>query len=81
MLDQVKSIYVKNLPEDVSEEMLREVFEQFGPLFYLKKFKSTALVKFEDAVCATHARLSLCDKFEMCPAAAVGDRSEGGETY
>jgi RNA recognition motif-containing protein len=46
LLDKVKSIYVKNLPEDVSEEMLREVFEQFGPFFYLKKFKSNALVKF-----------------------------------
>ena len=46
MLDKVKSIYVKNLPEDVSEEMLREVFEQFGPLFYLNKFKSNGLVKF-----------------------------------
>jgi hypothetical protein len=33
---EAKSIYVRNLAKDMSENMLREVFEKYGPIYFLK---------------------------------------------
>jgi RNA recognition motif-containing protein len=34
---EAKSIYVRNLAKDMSENMLREVFEKYGPIYYFLK--------------------------------------------
>jgi RNA recognition motif-containing protein len=34
---EANSIYVRNLAKDMTENMLREVFEMYGPIYYLLK--------------------------------------------
>lgn len=66
---EAKSIYVRNLAEDMTDNMLKEVFEKYGPIYYLpEKFRTSAIGKFEGSVSASHASSSLWDKFEICPA-------------
>lgn len=61
-----RNLYVKHLPDDISEEKLREVFEPFGKITScaLMKdatgiFKGFAFVCFEEKECATAAMRTL----------------------
>ncbi|EFX76022.1 hypothetical protein DAPPUDRAFT_249605 [Daphnia pulex] len=66
---EAKSIYVRNLAEDMTDNMLKEVFENYGPIYYLlEKFRTSAIGKLEGSASASHASSSLWDKFEILPA-------------
>jgi len=45
---QVKVLYVRNLKSDVTEDQLREKFEQFGKIERVKKVKDYGFVHFDD---------------------------------
>lgn len=47
-MSKVKVLYVRNLTQDISEEKLKESFEQFGKVERVKKIKDYAFVHFED---------------------------------
>ncbi|XP_055852834.1 heterogeneous nuclear ribonucleoprotein R isoform X9 [Episyrphus balteatus] len=47
-MSKVKVLYVRNLTQDVSEEKLKEQFEQYGKVERVKKIKDYAFVHFED---------------------------------
>lgn len=47
-MSQVKVLYVRNLTASLTEEKLRESFEQFGKVDRVKKIKDYAFVHFED---------------------------------
>lgn len=47
-MSKVKVLYVRNLKSDVTEEQLRERFEQFGKVERVKKVKDYGFVHFED---------------------------------
>lgn len=47
-MSKVKVLYVRNLTQDISEEKLKEAFEQFGKVERVKKIKDYAFVHFED---------------------------------
>ncbi|KAG5669932.1 hypothetical protein PVAND_000221 [Polypedilum vanderplanki] len=47
-MSKVKVLYVRNLTQDVTEEKLKEQFEQFGKVERVKKIKDYAFVHFED---------------------------------
>ncbi|XP_055698388.1 heterogeneous nuclear ribonucleoprotein R isoform X8 [Phlebotomus papatasi] len=47
-MSKVKVLYVRNLTQDISEEKLKEQFEQFGKVERVKKIKDYAFVHFED---------------------------------
>lgn len=45
---QVKVLYVRNLKSDVTEDQLRERFEQFGKVERVKKVKDYGFVHFDE---------------------------------
>lgn len=45
---QVKVLFVRNLSNDVTEEILEKAFSQFGKLERVKKLKDYAFVHFEE---------------------------------
>jgi len=47
-MENVKTLYVKNLTEAVTEDLLKESFEQFGALEKVKKVRDFAFVCFEE---------------------------------
>lgn len=47
-MSKVKVLYVRNLTQDISEEKLKEAFEQYGKVERVKKIKDYAFVHFED---------------------------------
>lgn len=47
-MSKVKVLYVRNLTQDISEDKLKESFEQFGKVERVKKIKDYAFVHFED---------------------------------
>ncbi|XP_055382728.1 heterogeneous nuclear ribonucleoprotein R isoform X3 [Condylostylus longicornis] len=47
-MSKVKVLYVRNLTQDISEEKLKEQFENFGKVERVKKIKDYAFVHFED---------------------------------
>lgn len=47
-MSKVKVLYVRNLTQDISEEKLKESFEQYGKVERVKKIKDYAFVHFED---------------------------------
>lgn len=47
-MSKVKVLYVRNLTQDISEEKLKEAFEQFGKVERVKKIKDYAFIHFED---------------------------------
>ena len=47
-MENVKTLYVKNLTENVTEEVLQNNFEQFGGLEKVKKVRDFAFVNFEE---------------------------------
>lgn len=47
-MSKVKVLYVRNLKSDVTEDQLREQFEQFGKVERVKKVKDYGFVHFED---------------------------------
>lgn len=57
-MSKVKVLYVRNLTQDISEEKLKESFEQFGKVERVKKIKDYAFVHFEDR---DHAVLAMQD--------------------
>jgi len=48
LLFQVKVLYVRNLRSDVTEDQLREKFEQYGKVERVKKVKDYGFIHFED---------------------------------
>lgn len=58
-MNKVKVLYVRRLTQDVTEEMLKEQFEKFGPLERVKKQKDYAFVHFEDRDNAVAAKEGL----------------------
>ena len=52
---QVKVLYVRNLKSDVTEDQLREKFEQHGKVERVKKVKDYGFIHFEDRESAMHA--------------------------
>lgn len=56
---QVKVLYVRNLKQDVTEEQLREKFEDFGKVERVKKIKDYGFVHFEEREHALKAMESL----------------------
>jgi hypothetical protein len=77
---EAKSIYVRNLAKDMTDNMLKEVFEKYGPIYYLlEKFRTSVIGKLEGSASASHANSSIWDKFEILPAKIEFHR-EGGET-
>ncbi|XP_017490408.1 PREDICTED: heterogeneous nuclear ribonucleoprotein R-like isoform X2 [Rhagoletis zephyria] len=61
-MSKVKVLYVRNLTQDVSEEKLKEQFEQFGKVERVKKIKDYAFVHFEDRDSAVIAMRGLNGK-------------------
>lgn len=47
-MSKVKVLYVRNLTQEISEEKLKESFEQYGKVERVKKIKDYAFVHFED---------------------------------
>lgn len=47
IMSQVKVLYVRNLIDDVTEEELKELFEQYGKVERVKKIKDYAFIHFE----------------------------------
>jgi RNA recognition motif-containing protein len=47
-MSKVKVLYVRNLKSDVTEDQLREKFEQFGKVERVKKVKDYGFIHFED---------------------------------
>ena len=48
MFVQVKVLYVKNLTSEVTEEVLKEAYEKYGPVDRVKKIKDYGFVHFEE---------------------------------
>uniref|UniRef100_A0A1I8NSY6 RRM domain-containing protein n=1 Tax=Stomoxys calcitrans TaxID=35570 RepID=A0A1I8NSY6_STOCA len=61
-MSKVKVLYVRNLTQDVTEEKLKEQFEQYGKVERVKKIKDYAFVHFEDRDSAVVAMRSLNGK-------------------
>uniref|UniRef100_A0A0A1WPS9 Heterogeneous nuclear ribonucleoprotein Q n=1 Tax=Zeugodacus cucurbitae TaxID=28588 RepID=A0A0A1WPS9_ZEUCU len=61
-MSKVKVLYVRNLTQDVSEEKLKEQFEQYGKVERVKKIKDYAFVHFEDRESAVIAMRGLNGK-------------------
>lgn len=47
-MSKVKVLYVRNLTQEISEEKLKESFEQYGKVERVKKIKDYAFIHFED---------------------------------
>ena len=47
-MSKVKVLYCRNLTASVTEDKLRETFEQFGKVERVKKIKDYAFVHFEE---------------------------------
>ncbi|XP_059058668.1 heterogeneous nuclear ribonucleoprotein Q isoform X4 [Achroia grisella] len=54
-MSKVKVLYVRNLTQDITEEALKEEFENFGTVERVKKIKDYAFVHFDDRDCAVKA--------------------------
>ena len=54
-MSKVKVLYVRNLSSDVSENELKELFEEYGPVERVKKIKDYAFVHFKHRHCAIEA--------------------------
>jgi Q family heterogeneous nuclear ribonucleoprotein R len=65
IMKKVKVLYVRNLIQNVSEEQLKEQFEQYGKVERVKKIKDYAFVHFENRDDAIHAMKHLAGK-ELC---------------
>lgn len=65
-MSKVKVLYVRNLTQDISEEKLKESFEQFGKVDRVKKIKDYAFVHFEDRDNAVTAMRDLDGKELGC---------------
>lgn len=80
-MSKVKVLYVRNLTQDISEEKLKESFEQFGKVERVKKIKDYAFVHFEDRDNAVLAMRGLdgkelgCSNIEVSDAARPWDSS------
>ncbi|XP_030371750.1 heterogeneous nuclear ribonucleoprotein Q isoform X2 [Scaptodrosophila lebanonensis] len=61
-MSKVKVLYVRNLTQDVSEEKLKEQFEQYGKVERVKKIKDYAFIHFEDRDSAVEAMRGLNGK-------------------
>ncbi|OTF81876.1 heterogeneous nuclear ribonucleoprotein Q-like protein, partial [Euroglyphus maynei] len=61
-MSKVKVLYVRNLTSDVSENELKELFEEYGPVERVKKIKDYAFVHFEDRQQALNAMNNLNGK-------------------
>jgi len=57
-MSKVKVLYVRNLTQEISEEKLKEHFENYGKVERVKKIKDYAFVHFEDR---DHAVLAMRD--------------------
>ena len=85
---QVKVLYVRNLKSDVTEDQLREKFEQHGKVERVKKVKDYGFIHFEDRDSALHAMellngtvrqpMSLC--LDVCLLHSVNAVSKCGRT-
>ncbi len=62
---QVKVLYVRNLTAVVTEEKLREVFEEHGKVERVKKIKDYAFVHFEERKQAV-AAMDALNRKELC---------------
>ncbi|XP_032305829.1 heterogeneous nuclear ribonucleoprotein Q isoform X5 [Drosophila ananassae] len=61
-MSKVKVLYVRNLTQDVSEDKLKEHFEQYGKVERVKKIKDYAFIHFEDRDSAVEAMRGLNGK-------------------
>ncbi|MCL4119322.1 UNVERIFIED_CONTAM: hypothetical protein GTU68_003367 [Idotea baltica] len=61
-MSKVKVLYVRNLTQSTSEEMLKEKFEEYGKVERVKKIKDYAFIHFEERDDAVKAMESLQDK-------------------
>jgi len=66
-MDKVKVLYCRNLTATVTEEKLREVFEQFGKVERVKKIKDYAFIHFEERDQAVAAMEKMNDS-DLCGA-------------
>ncbi|XP_063707203.1 heterogeneous nuclear ribonucleoprotein R isoform X3 [Culicoides brevitarsis] len=64
-MSKVKVLYVRNLTQDISEDKIKEQFEQHGKIERVKKIKDYAFVHFEDRNSALDAMKELDGK-EIC---------------
>ncbi|KAL5284462.1 HNRNPR family protein [Megaselia abdita] len=65
-MSKVKVLYVRNLTQDVSEEKIKEQFEQYGKVERVKKIKDYAFVHFENRDNACTAMKNLNGKEIGC---------------
>ncbi|KAK9710346.1 Heterogeneous nuclear ribonucleoprotein Q acidic domain [Popillia japonica] len=61
-MSKVKVLYVRNLTQEISEEKLKESFEQYGKVERVKKIKDYAFIHFEDRENAVKAMEELDGK-------------------
>ena len=61
----MKVLYVRNLKSDVTEDQLREKFEQYGKVERVKKVKDYSFIHFEDRDSALHAMQLLNGKARL----------------
>lgn len=78
-MSKVKVLYVRNLTQDISEEKLKESFEQFGKVERVKKIKDYAFVHFEDRDNAVLAMRGLDGKELGCSNIEVSSLAMGGD--
>ena len=58
-MSKVKVLYVRNLTSEVTEEQLKQLFEEYGSIERVKKIKDYAFVHFEDRNLALKAMNNL----------------------
>ncbi|XP_055324650.1 heterogeneous nuclear ribonucleoprotein R isoform X7 [Sitodiplosis mosellana] len=84
-MSKVKVLYVRNLTQDISEEKLKESFEQYGKVERVKKIKDYAFVHFEDRDNAVLAMRGLdgkelgCSNIEVSLAKPPSDKKKKEE--
>ena len=61
-MSKVKVLYVRNLQTSMSEELIKSIFEHFGPVERVKKLKDYAFVHFEQREFALNAMDALHGK-------------------
>jgi len=68
---QVKVLYVRNLKSDVTEDQLRDKFEEHGKVERVKKVKDYGFIHFDDRDSALHAMQLLNGTVCVCVCVCV----------
>lgn len=67
-MSRVKVLYVRNLPDEMTEDQIKTIFDEFGPVERVKKIKDYAFVHFSERQYALDAmaKLNNQEKYGIC---------------